>query len=183
MSEAMYGLMGGSMIGQGVGGVLTSISQANAYKLEGQWAQQQYQFRADEADYKGKEAIQLGEEAVWQYRQQTRSLKSRQRVAYSGQSVDVGVGVAKQIPEETEQITRLAEVEIRSAARREAMGYKVAAMEDRSAGAMAYAGSRMQASNTLLAGGLRAAGDFTSGMYYGAKGGWFGEAAAGKEEA
>ena len=164
--------------------------RGNAIRLQAEFQKQQYDFNAVMADFQAEDTISRGETAATDHQVRTQGLIGSQRVAMAAQGIDIESGSAMEVQEDTASQSAMDVMTIRNNAWREAWGYKVQASDYRFKGQLAkFSGefgvlqAQMDASaaeftgqqqrsagmNSLLTGGLDAAGSFAKAGYYGSK--------------
>jgi len=150
-----------AVIGTGV----SSYSQSQAQKQQGAYEASIYETNARLAEIQAKDAIRRGELASTEKKKQTKQLigSQRARLAAQGQELGLRESDALLIQEETAEFGALDALEIRNNAWREAWGYRVQASDYLSRAKFARLTAKQKARNTLLTGGLQAAGQIASG--------------------
>lgn len=143
-------------------GVLTTIgiialvagtaATAKGQIQAGRAAKRQGEYNAGVAEGQADDALRRGEEDVSAFRRQVRGLIGQERAGYAGQNIDVSVGTAAAIQEDTFQLGGMDLERIRRNAQREAMGYKVEAENYRRGAAYASSAARWGAASTILGG-------------------------------
>ncbi len=108
------------------------------------------------AERKAVDAEQRGQTAKAKKALQTRQLIGRQRVAQAGQGQRVDFGSALELVQDTAQIGKLDELQIKANAEREALGFRTQGLNFESSAALAD----LRAESAILEGeaGVRAAG-------------------------
>jgi len=148
-----------------------AFTQAGAFRGQGQWAKEGYDFEARMAELQATDAERRGLLASRQVRSQGRQVQGAQRAALAAQGVDVTTGSAVDVQADTAYQAEMDAQTIQSNAWREAYGLRTQASEGRFAGAMAAFEGESKAGASMLTGGLRfasgaltAADAFRSGM-------------------
>lgn len=131
--------------------------QATSTRAMGQYSKAMSEINARNAEIKSKKAIEQGDEAAAEYRKKVNQTVGSQKTAYAASGVEVGYGSAKDIVQETYEIGANDAIKIKNNAYLAALGYEAEAQESSRRGRMAEVGSRIEANNTLIAGGLQAA--------------------------
>lgn len=153
---------------QAIAGIGASYSQAQAQKAQTYYQEKSMQFNADAADYQAKEAIARGEREANQAEVKARMILGAQRVAAAGQGVQVDVGTAASLQDETEAMAAIEAMNARNNAWMEAWGYKSQAVSSRSSAEFARISGDFSARNTMITGAINAG---TKGLeaagYYG----------------
>jgi hypothetical protein len=150
-------------LGKGIMDLTSANSQAEAQKLQGDYAKSRFDTNARLAEMQGEDAIRRGDKEADQRIRQVSQVKGSQRVALAAQGIDIDSGSAAQVQGDTAKQGAEDVATIRGNAWREAWGYRAQAQDMRGQGEMAFRGSRVEASNTLLTGGLKAAGNIIDG--------------------
>lgn len=132
--------------------------QARGMKAMGNYQKAMSEINARNAQIKAKNTIEQGDESAQEYRKKVNQTVGSQKAAYAGAGVDVGYGSAQQIAQETYEIGAQDALKIKNNAYLAALGYEAEAQEMSRQGRMAQVGANIEASNTLLAGGMRAFG-------------------------
>jgi hypothetical protein len=159
--KAMMGISGVGGVLQGLGGLGLAIANANAIGAQAAFQKQQYEFNAKVADFQARDAIRRGDRAAHAVRRQGRQLKGAQRVAAAAQGIDPDSGTAADLQTQTEYFAELDATTIRGNAFREALGYKLQALDLTGRGTLAQMAASTQAKMTLATGGLQALGYLT----------------------
>lgn len=146
--------------------VSSSYAQAQADRMQGDYRKQVADINSKFADISYKDAIDRGESAVRINQQRTRSMVGAQRSSFAAQGIDVNKGSAADVQESTAGMSALDNMTIRQNAMREAMGYKVQALNYSMEGQFASMSARNSANNTLLTGGMNALRYGTQGAYW-----------------
>lgn len=109
------------------------------------------------AELKGKEALRRGGERAAKSKREFKKLRGKQRAALAAQGIDIGTGSAQDIQEETEVVSELDALTIKTNAAREAFGIRAGGRGEAFAGRLEERAGKIGAFSTLLTGGLRAA--------------------------
>lgn len=136
-----------------------AYGQSEALKAQGNYQYEMSKINARNMEKQAKRSIELGEKSAESYQKKIKSLVGQQKTGYAGGGVDVSFGSARQVQQETMEIGAQDAAEIRNNAFLEAMGYESQAQQTRREGRMAQSGARTAAAQTLLAGGMKAAGN------------------------
>lgn len=140
--------------------------ESGALRSQGAYQKQQYEFNAQMADMQAADAIRRGDKEASQVKARGKKMIGSQRAALAAQGIDVNSGSAADIQEETDVFSTEDAMTVRSNAWREAFGFRAQAMEARNSGAFAELAANNKASNTLLTGGMKAAGHLAQAGYY-----------------
>lgn len=116
------------------------------------------------ADLKAEAAKGRGREALARSRQKFKRLLGKQRAALAASGVDIGTGSAQDIQKETQVMSELDALTIKTNAAREVFGFKTQASQFAAEGKQADRASKISAMNTLLTGGLQAASMLSGGF-------------------
>lgn len=138
--------------------VLSSYLQGESAKEEAKYKDRIANANAQFAEAQAIRVIQAGEQEANEYGRKVRKTVGSQRAALAAQGVDVGVGTASELQAETLEIGAKDQETIRNNAFLEAYGLKVRAENDRESGRLAIKAGDNFARNTLITGGLQAAG-------------------------
>lgn len=140
-------------------------SAARGAKRQGEYEAGIYEQDADIAAGQATDAIDRGRQAEGRQRTVTKQTVGAQRAQMAASGIDLGVGSASDVQEDTARIGELEALTIRNNAKREAYGYEVQAMDLRSratlarmGGATTAASLRNQSYGTLLNGALQTYG-------------------------
>ncbi len=135
----------------------SAYSESEALKAQGDYQRSQSEINARNSDSLARESIKRGEAAANVSRNKTKATAASQKAALAAQGIKIEAGTsAAETISDTNTIGAVEEMNIKTNAWREAWGYNVQANNDRATGDMAYIGSRGAATQTLLAGGMRA---------------------------
>ncbi len=135
-----------------------AYSESQALQREGNYKRDQILMNARFADMQAEDAIARGDKAASTQTKQVKQMVGSQRAALAAQGIDINSGSARDVISDTESMGALDRLQIKSNAWREAWGYKVQAVDQRSQASMTSIGARAQAGNTLLTGGMKALG-------------------------
>ncbi len=144
----------------------SAYSQSQAMKAQGDYQRQQYNINADLNDQKAKDAVDIGNKNANAISRKAAQIKGEQRVAAAASGVNVDTGSAGDLQSETTQMSEIDKMTTRVNAWRDAWGYKTAANDMRSQGAMAYRSAQNDARSTMLTGGLQALSYGLQGVAY-----------------
>jgi len=168
---------GGSAITAGAQ-FFSAFAQSEAIRAEGMIASAQAEFDATQneinarfAEVRATEIIEQGDEDAREYQKKVKQTVGSQRAALAAQGIEVETGTALELQLETAEQGALDVETIKNNAWRQSFGYEQEAVSQRFQAAMTRTAGRFQktqsqaaARQTLVAGGLQAAGSFTSGM-------------------
>lgn len=157
-SSLMYMMGANSLVG--------AINESNALRDQGDFAQKQYEANARISDEKAKEAIKRGNKNSFQHAKKVKQVIGSQRAKLAAAGIDVNSGSAMDIQLETAEYGLDDAETIKNNAWKEAWGFEVDAVNQRAQGEMSNLTARHQANNTLLTGGLNAAGSIYQGYNF-----------------
>jgi hypothetical protein len=140
-----------------------SYSQSEAQKAQGDYQKQQSYLNASLADRQAQDAIERGRTEAGASKRRTNDMVASQKTAAAAQGLDVSTGSPQETMASTEALGAVETMNIKTNAWREAWGFKSQAINDRTSGDMAEISAAGAAKQTLIAGGMQAAG-------YGAQG-------------
>lgn len=140
------------------GTISSSYSQSEAQRAQGDYQRSQGEMNASLAERQAQDAIERGRTDAGAAHRKTNALAASQKVAMAAQGLDVSSGSPSETIESTRAVGAVEEMNIRTNAWREAWGYKVNAINERSQGEMAQIAGDGAAKQTLLAGGMQAVG-------------------------
>lgn len=146
---------------QGLSGLGTGISQANAMRASGEYQARMLLLNSEIQEFQADDAIKRGDKAAAVYRKQVAGLMGSQRVAAAAQGVQLGEGSAAEVQEDTAVRAAADAVTIRSDAWREAWGHRVQAQDFRGQAEFARIGSNFSANSALLTAGVNTLSSFT----------------------
>ena len=142
----------------------SGFMQAGAIKAQASWESGQLERNAALMDFQAKEAVRMGEKEAQQRALQTKKLMGRQRAVAAAQGIDVDSGSALDIAQETAGMGALDVATIRNNAWKQAWGFQVQASNARSQANMTRVQGKYNARQTLITGGMQAAGSIMSGF-------------------
>lgn len=141
--------MAASSIGNGV-------AQANAAKAQGAYQKKVAEFNSARSIEQGDEAIRKGDEEALALRRKTKKLVGSQQAAAAAQGVAVDSGTAVDIQNETMADAEIDIGTIKTNAIRAAWGFKVDALNQKTAGEFAVLDAKNKATSSLVSGGMNA---------------------------
>lgn len=142
----------------------SAFMQSSAIKAQAGWEAGQLERNAALMDFKAKEATRMGEKEAQQRALQTKKLMGRQRAVAAAQGIDVDSGSALDISQETAGMGALDIATIRNNAWKQAWGYQVQAADARATARFTKIQGKYAARQTLITGGMKAAGSIMSGF-------------------
>lgn len=148
----------------GLSSVGGSISQSQAIKAQGKYAQRVSEINAENAERAAEDALKRGDKAANTARRDVKRVVADQRAATAAQGVEVDSGTAADIVDETLEIGEADVRTIKSNAWREAWGFKQAAINASTEGKIASIAAENNAKATLLTGGMNAIGTVANGV-------------------
>jgi len=166
MGAALMPVMGlistGFQAGSGLAGAL---NEADATRAKAKYQKTVSDSNARFAELNATQAIQEGDRAALQVRQQGDAITGTQRAGFAGQGVDVNTGTAADVQRETQTLSAMDALTLKNNAWRKAYGYKVEAINATRKGQFAQKAADQAASDTLLTGGLNAFSTLAKGGY------------------
>lgn len=145
------------VMGAGTGlGLVGDVMSAEAERENARYKANQMFINADFADLKAKQALQAGDQEASRYSAKGRQTVGAQRAALAAQGIDVNIGSAIDVQEETKRIIETDVNQIRTNAIREAWGYKTEASNLRAQAGFTRAASEAGYVGSLISGGARA---------------------------
>lgn len=138
----------GAVVMMGVGAGMSAGAASSAGRYNKKIADQ----NAYVAELQAADALDRGREDENLMRERIRSAIGSSRVAYASQGVDVAIGSAVDLQAAIASAGEKDALTIRNNAAREAWGYRVQAVNQRSQGKLAQFQGDMQAANTVLGG-------------------------------
>jgi hypothetical protein len=159
------------LVGTGVSAGSTAVgaySQSQAYTEQGRFSRSMGNLNANMTEMQATDAIHRGNVAANRQNLRTRLLIGRQRAVAAGQGVDVNSGSALDLQANAARMGVIDANTLKMNAYKEAMGLRMEGSNQRFRGDMAYKTGRGNSTNSLLAGGMSAARQVTSGVdsYY-----------------
>lgn len=158
-SAAMLATGFGTQALSSIGG---AYAQSQALKSQANYQSQQYNFNSKIASIQSEDAIKRGDYASAENLKATTAAVGTERSSSAAGGVDVNSGTVNQAQQDTKFEGSMNSLMIKNNAWREAWGYKNAAIESQFTGEFTKMGLENQAENTLLTGGLNAAGYLAS---------------------
>lgn len=152
-----------------MGGVQAALTYNQAdQQAKSLRAQANYQKSMAEVNHlfsniQASDAIARGEAQAKQIGQKRKAIIGTQRANLAAQGIELDSGTALELQQDTAQLSRLDEIQIRNNAWREAWGYKVEGAMATAQGRIAQIGNEQQARSTLMTGGIQAANQAYSG--------------------
>jgi hypothetical protein len=150
-------LSAASSLAQSANSIQSSISQAQAIRMQGREQERISKLNERIANLRARDATSRGEEEVRNAKTRAKQFIGSQRAHLAAQGIDVGVGSAIDVQVDTELKSEQEVQTIRNNAWREAWGYKIEAVNASAQGAYASMAAKNQARNTLITGGYQAA--------------------------
>ncbi len=143
-----------------------AYAQSQALKAQGETARATGEVNTTLANVAAEDAIVRGDREAVRIRKQAGVLAGRQRAAAGASGVEVDSGSAADVVRDTNVMGALDAVTVRNNAWREAMGYRVQAIDATARGRFAEIGGNAASRASILTGSLEAAGYGTRGVYY-----------------
>lgn len=138
--------------------------QSKAIKAQSSWESGQLERNAELMRYRASEATRMGEKEAQQRALQVKKLMGRQRAVAAAQGIDPDSGSALEVTQETAGMGALDIATIRNNAWKQAWGMRVEAGNMESQARFTRVSGKYNARNTLITGGLQAAGSIMSGF-------------------
>lgn len=135
-----------------------AYSQSESIKAKGDYQRQMADSKAKVLEFQAKDAQDRGNQSYLEQIKKTNQIEASQKAAQAGSGADIGSGSLAMERSTTRLMGETDAVTIKNNAWREAYGYQVAAINTRSEGQFAALAARSEANDTLLTGGLKAAG-------------------------
>lgn len=155
-------MMAGATISQ-------SYSSAEAQRAQGEYQRTQGQLNARMMERQAEDAEDRGRMDANTARRKHNATAGSQKVAMAAQGLDLSTGTAAESIAQTRAVGAVEEMNIKTNAWREAWGYRVQAINERTEGEMAYIAGRSAARQTMIAGGMQAISYGASGYRQGSQ--------------
>lgn len=136
----------------------SAVNSAAATEAQGSYQSAMFQINSKFADLQGDEAIRLGDKEADKVKTNAERVVGSQRAILAAQGLDVDIGSAVDIQEDTRAQAETAAMSIKNNAWREAWGFKQEAITGTYKGKFASMAAGNSANATLLTGGIQAAG-------------------------
>lgn len=156
MAATSSGLLGASLITQGLGSFGNAYAQASAQQAQAEFEQQQLKTNQRLASIQSEDAIIRGDKQASDYKKKVKGTSGSQRAALAAQGIDVGTGSAAEVQIDTAAIGAENTLAIKNNAWREAWGYRMQANEYGSKANFSKIAADASSTSTLLTGGLNA---------------------------
>lgn len=144
------GVQAGSSIASG-------INNAGAAKASARYQKFISDSNARYARMAADDAIKRGDLDASKIHKETKRVVGSQRAAFAAQGIDVGVGSALDVQEDTKLTGELDRIKTKNNAYMEAFGYKIQASQDSLSGKLAKIQGDTTAKSSLITGGVNAA--------------------------
>lgn len=152
----------------GVNSAVGGYTQSKALQSQAEFQKQQFDQNSLLAELQADDAIRRGDKAAAAQIRKGDQVVGAQRAAFAANGVDVNYGSARDIQEQTMDISQADADRTKHNAQLEAWGYKMAAVQASGAGRFAEAAGMGAARNTMLSGmatagayGLKAKGSYS----------------------
>ena len=129
---------------------VAGTTQAVGQYQQGQVAKQMANYNATMAEYAAQDAQRRGEEDAQAIQRKAAGLKGTQRAMMAARGLDLGVGTAAEIQDQTDFFGEMDAATARGNAAREAWSMRAKGEQERFGGRMAARNANMQAFSTLL---------------------------------
>ena len=130
--------------------------QANAIKRQAEYQKAMFEVNSKFAELQAQDSVRRGDVAAGNHMSQVRGMIGSQRAAMAAQGIEVDSGSAAEVQADTAAMGAIDAAQIRNNALREAMGYKVEALNASHRGEMAMRAGQAEAKATIATGGLNA---------------------------
>lgn len=141
---------------QGISSLGNAYSQSVAARSQGEYQKNVQNINKNFAEMNATEAIKRGEKDAQTVRTKVKQTVGAQRAALAAQGIDIDVGSAQDVLQETREAGKLDITTVKNNAFREAWGFKVSALEATMKGEFAELSGNFAARRTLLTGGMDA---------------------------
>lgn len=159
-------MAGSSSLIMGVNSVGQGIMGAQAQATQGEYQRRTAEMNARLADIQATDALGRGDKAAAALRYKGKQFMGAQRSNLVAQGIKIDSGTAAVVQENTRSAIEQDTMTIQNNAWREAWGFKVSALNQRTQGQIAAFTAENNARNTLLSGGLNALGYGAQAGYY-----------------
>ena len=146
---ASTAVMGGA---QAVSSIGSAYTQSQAIQAQGEYQKAQFEINAKFANLQAKQAIKVGDKTAAEVQADAERMVGRQRAVLAAQGIDINVGSAVDIQEDTRMQAEVAAMTVKNNAWREAWGYKVEAAGFGNQAKMSEMAASNNARATLLTG-------------------------------
>lgn len=163
---ALSSLIAASMVTSGAAALSGAYANSQALKTQGEIGKVAGEINTRFAKLGAEDAIARGDKDAVRVRKDAGRLIGRQRAAAAAQGIEVDSGSAAAIEQDTRVMGALDAVTVRNNAWREAMGYRVQAVEATARGQYADIGGRAASRATILSGSLEAGSYALRAGYY-----------------
>jgi hypothetical protein len=147
--------------------------QASALKEKAAYEKGVLERNVKLAETSADDVVSRGEVTAGEVYKEGKLVGGAQRAGYAAGGVEVGYGSAVDVQAESAYNVAVDAMTIRNNAKREAMGYKIQALNYHTQADFGTMAAEKAASNTLFTGGLRAFSQLGKGFYTGYRGGAF----------
>lgn len=169
MADVSNGVMAGAYGIQAVAELGSAYAQSEAIRAQGQFARAMTEINNRFAALAAKDALKAGEERVAGVRRRLRRTVGAQRAAAAAQGLDVNEDVARELQSDTYMEAEDEIITQRNNAWREAFGIKTQATFNSLEADNKVRAANFTANQTLLTGGMQAAGNLARAGAYGYK--------------
>ena len=138
-----------------VTGVSGSFLDAFSQKSQGEYEVGQYLFNAAISDMLAQESIEIGNKRAAKIKQIAGQIIGKQRASFAGQNVDVSTGSAIELQEDTRRQSTLDALETQNNAWKQAWGYQIKALDQRTQAEFKKIQSESSFQQTLISGGAQ----------------------------
>lgn len=141
----------------------SAVSESESLRAQGSYQRTIGNLNASIANRQAEESIEVGRSAAAESHRKTSKTVGSQRAALAASGLDINDGSAADLVESTKEIGAVEEMNIRTNAWRQAWGYRTEAINAAAEGDMKNIAARGAANQTLIAGGMHAAGHAIKG--------------------
>jgi hypothetical protein len=135
-------------------GFFGSLSRGVAVSAAARLEAESYKAAQAVSYQRAMDAFRVGEHATREVERRKKRLRGAQRAGYAGQGVDVSVGTARDIQQETEVIAEADKMMIRNNARSLAMGYRLEAESFGARARLAKSAAKERVFSTIATAGI-----------------------------
>lgn len=142
-----------------------AFAQSEAQKAQASFQESQAKINSMFAEMQYNDALRRGDKQARQYQKQASKIVGSQKATLAAQGIDIDVGTAADIQEETREAIALDVNEIRNNAYRQAFGFKQESLSQKFQGEIAKMTGDFRSQQTLITGGLQAFNTGVAGAY------------------
>lgn len=146
-------------------GVAGGVAQAGAYRAQGSAENRLANVNAGYSDWQARDAIERGNLDASRAASGKEAMASTLRASMGASGVDVNSGSAAAATSDLYLMGQLDALTVQNNATREAMGYRVQGINERTRGRMAMIGAKNAAGQSIAQAGMNAGRDLIHGAY------------------